>query len=129
MDYIPTYGKDDDKAAFSGKRVHRGLYRTKDGTFLNADVNGAGNILRKEYPHAFDHVDMGYLFATTEVIPFNSLYVTASCAEKTHKAHKQGSGSLARNRYRSNKRIVYQTLFGKGKRIWNPKTAKEQPAA
>lgn len=33
--------------AFSGKRIHRGLYMSGDGITLNADVNGAINILRK----------------------------------------------------------------------------------
>lgn len=32
---------------FSGKRVKRGLYRTKAGLLLNADVNGAANIAGK----------------------------------------------------------------------------------
>lgn len=32
---------------FSGKRIKRGLYQTKSGRLLNADVNGALNILRK----------------------------------------------------------------------------------
>jgi putative transposase len=32
---------------FSGKRVKRGLYKSSDGTLVNADVNGALNILRK----------------------------------------------------------------------------------
>lgn len=55
-DPIPTYGADDpkDSNAFSGKRIKRGLYRAGDGTEWNADLNGAGNILRKEYPYAFD---------------------------------------------------------------------------
>ncbi|MEN8220907.1 MAG: transposase [Pseudomonadota bacterium] len=35
------------KSAFSGKRVKRGLYQSSDGTLVNADVNGAFNILRK----------------------------------------------------------------------------------
>jgi len=38
---------------FSGKRIHRGLYRAKDGTLINADINGAGNIIRKVVPNAF----------------------------------------------------------------------------
>lgn len=46
-DVIPTYGIDDDHVHFSGKRVKRGLYRSADGTFLNADVNGAANVIRK----------------------------------------------------------------------------------
>lgn len=32
---------------FSGKRIKRGLYQSKNGKILNADVNGAYNILRK----------------------------------------------------------------------------------
>jgi len=35
---------------FSGKRVKRGLYRSKTGILINADVNGAYNILRKSKP-------------------------------------------------------------------------------
>lgn len=32
---------------FSGKRIQRGLYRTKDGLLMNADLVGAYNIIRK----------------------------------------------------------------------------------
>jgi len=35
------------KRTFSGKRVKRGLYKSSDETLLNADANGAYNILRK----------------------------------------------------------------------------------
>jgi len=35
------------KRTFSGKRVKRGLYKSSDGTLVNADTNGAYNILRK----------------------------------------------------------------------------------
>ena len=31
----------------SGKRIKRGLYQTADGIVVNADLNGAANILRK----------------------------------------------------------------------------------
>ena len=47
-DDIPVYVEGDEtKHHFSGKRIQRGLYRTSDGTVLNADINGAANILRK----------------------------------------------------------------------------------
>ena len=47
-DLIPVYNADNpQKYYFSGKRIQRGLYRTSDGILLNADVNGALNILRK----------------------------------------------------------------------------------
>lgn len=32
---------------YQGKRIERGLYQTKDGNFINADVNGSLNIMRK----------------------------------------------------------------------------------
>ena len=52
-DYIPTYGVDDEKAKFSGTRIKRGLYRNRDGNVFNADLIGAGNILRKRFPAVF----------------------------------------------------------------------------
>ena len=39
---------------YSGKRVKRGLFVSKDGIKINADCNGSGNIIRKEFPNAFD---------------------------------------------------------------------------
>ena len=47
----------DGKHTFSGKRVKRGLYRANDGRFLNADINGAGNVIRKVAPNAFSEVE------------------------------------------------------------------------
>ena len=32
---------------YCGKRIHRGMFKTSDGTLINADVNGALNILKK----------------------------------------------------------------------------------
>lgn len=46
-DYIPTYGIDDDLFKPTGKRVYRGLYKSQGGIYINADVNGSYNILRK----------------------------------------------------------------------------------
>ena len=47
-DNIPVYNADDPQEyEFSGNRIHRGMYKTKDGITFNADVNGALNILRK----------------------------------------------------------------------------------
>ena len=54
MDMIPIYSETSkDKPSFSGRRIQRGLYRSKDGTVVNADLNSAGNILRKAFPDAF----------------------------------------------------------------------------
>jgi len=41
---------------FSGKRVKRGLYQTNKGVLINADVNGASNIMRKVFPNIFDGI-------------------------------------------------------------------------
>ena len=47
-DVIPVYNDDNPKEyQFSDKRIHHGLYRTSSGKTMNADVNGALNILRK----------------------------------------------------------------------------------
>lgn len=50
-DPIPVYGKEEKEPVFSGKRIKRGLYRHKEGTVSNADINGAANILRKVFPN------------------------------------------------------------------------------
>lgn len=39
---------------FSGKRIKRGLYCSKDGRIINADINGALNIARKVFPEFSD---------------------------------------------------------------------------
>ncbi|WP_339001783.1 transposase [Fusobacterium animalis] len=47
-DEIPIYEKENPQEyVFSGKRIKRGLYQTKKGKLINADCNGALNILRK----------------------------------------------------------------------------------
>ena len=47
-DEIPIYDKENPQEyKFSGKRIKRGLYQTSKGYQLNADCNGALNILRK----------------------------------------------------------------------------------
>jgi len=38
---------------YAGKRVKRGLFRASDGRTINADINGALNIIRKAVPDAF----------------------------------------------------------------------------
>ena len=47
-DDLPIYNADNPQIyEFSGKRVKRGLYQTKNNYLFNADCNGALNILRK----------------------------------------------------------------------------------
>lgn len=47
-DEIPTFDKDNNtKYKFSGKRIKRGLYKSKEGKLIHADTNGSFNIMRK----------------------------------------------------------------------------------
>jgi putative transposase len=46
-DTLPKFGEKPEGWKESGKRVTRGMYRSKDGVRINADCNGAANILRK----------------------------------------------------------------------------------
>ena len=53
-DEIPTYQLGNKvKNIFSGKRISRGMYCSKNKILLNADVNGAANILKKVIPNVF----------------------------------------------------------------------------
>lgn len=48
LDEIPQYNQDNpQKYSFSGKRISRGQYRSSYKVIINADLNGALNILRK----------------------------------------------------------------------------------
>lgn len=47
-DDIPIYKENDNtNYIFSGKRIKRGIYKSKQGKIINADLNGALNILKK----------------------------------------------------------------------------------
>ena len=62
-DDIPVYNADNPREyQFSGKRIHRGQYKTASGKIINADVNGALNIMRKS-----SVVDVNILYGRGEV--------------------------------------------------------------
>lgn len=119
LDAIPAYKKGDTiNHTFSGKRVRRGLYKTNSGFFINADINGAGNILRKEYPYAYDGQNMKYLCETTEVVSYTDIYTgaTSLCKKKyNQKKHTPGLGSCVNHRYKKETRMKYCILWGKSK--------------
>ncbi|AOY84486.2 transposase [Moorena producens JHB] len=46
-DYLPKYGEKPNDWKPSGRRTKRGLYRTAMNWYVNADCNGAANIIRK----------------------------------------------------------------------------------
>ena len=62
-DEIPVYNIDNPKDyEFSGSRIKRGMYKTANGKMLNADINGALNILYKS-----SVVDLSILYGRGEV--------------------------------------------------------------
>lgn len=50
--------QDNGRLKFAGKRVHRGLYRTRDGLLVNADLNAAANVLSKMARQQHQALDM-----------------------------------------------------------------------
>lgn len=64
-DEIPNY-KDETKPKFSGRRIKRGLYKSPTRK-INADVNGAYNIMAKENPN--------YIIGKREQLGFNPILI------------------------------------------------------
>lgn len=55
---------------YAGKRLKRGLFKSKNGTLMNADVNGSANILRKAFPNAFADGIEGVVVRPVRVTPY-----------------------------------------------------------
>ena len=51
---ILFYKEEKPKYKFKGIREERGLYKTRDGKYINADVNAAANIIKKR-KHEFNY--------------------------------------------------------------------------
>ena len=78
LDDLPVYKEGDTQNyTFSGKRIKRGLYRSGNGTLLNADINGAGNVIRKGLPEAFDLMNLHFLTENPRIVSFKDLYQVA----------------------------------------------------
>ena len=67
-DNIPTYHKGNSQEyLFSGKRITRNLYQSKQGKIINADLNGALNILKKsgeELIEELDYLQFNHIFTS-----------------------------------------------------------------
>ena len=62
-DFIPVYSAESTGVCtFSGQRIYRGLYKTASDKTLNADINGALNIMRKS-----NVVDLDILYSRGDV--------------------------------------------------------------
>ena len=55
---------------YAGKRIKRGLFRSANGTLINADCNGSGNILRKAFPNAFADGIEGVVVSPVRITPY-----------------------------------------------------------
>ena len=60
------------KPKFSGKRITRGLYKTRENKLLNADVNRSFNIIKKVIPDVFDQGIKGLPFNPVVVEPLRT---------------------------------------------------------
>ena len=55
------------------------MYKSADGTKLNADINGASNIIRKAVPTAFNKIaDITYV-TSASVWNFDKFYLKRKC--------------------------------------------------
>ena len=54
---------------YQGRRIKRGLFKSKNGTLINADVNGSLNILKKALPNSFDEGIQNLTIRPTRVNP------------------------------------------------------------
>jgi putative transposase len=72
-DILPDYetGKKTN-LEFSGKRIKRGLYQSKEGILLNADCNGSANIGRKIFPNMNNEWDRSVAATPVIVNPLRS---------------------------------------------------------
>ena len=62
LDLDPIPDLKEKNVDFSGMRIQRGLYRSKNGSVINADVNGSYNIMRKEVGDVVIPTDRGFVF-------------------------------------------------------------------
>ncbi len=78
-DTMPKTFNESEKFKFSGKRIKRGLYKSGNGTLINADVNGAMNIGRKANKRIFDTIqDFSYLTKSISICRFSDLNPSAA---------------------------------------------------
>lgn len=110
-DAIPVYGDMAPVPEFSGKRTKRGLYRAEDGTAINADINGASNIIRKAYPYAYNgQEDLSYLYRTVKAVTKEDLHGNRP-AVKTHCKERKSPGAQVRHRERDIRRTQLRQTF------------------
>lgn len=49
------------------RRIHRGLFKSNEGLLINADINGAHQIMKKVVPNAFTQWDRGHVVSPLRI--------------------------------------------------------------
>ena len=95
LDRDPLPELDQERHVFSGARFTRGLYRSSDGTVLNADMNGSANIMRKEFASLAEGIDFSHM-----------IVIRHPDGKKLHPAKKE---IISQARYRRESRKSFRT--------------------
>ncbi len=103
-DEIPVYNADNPvKPKFSGRRVKRGLYKTKDGHLINADANGSLNIGFKTSKHKlFERVSRVCL---TQPVRVNILRESPVTAHSSQVKRASKISRIVYKRFRADSKI------------------------
>jgi len=86
-DELPKFGEKPEGYKPSGKRVERGFYRTVTGFLLNADCNGAANILRK----VSIQLDLDLARVCREALNLTKRYDLFSCLTKSYRRQSEAA--------------------------------------
>ncbi len=112
-DFIPVYGVDDFNVRFSGIREKK-AFTLSNGTVVNADINGGGNIARKEYPEAFKAITRGQavrMMRNIETVKINDIYPDMKVQNKKPYRKKDSRIHAVRHHDRLNKKFEFRIIF------------------
>jgi IS605 OrfB family transposase len=68
LDNEPLYKQD----SYQSRGIKRGLFRNRNGTLINADVNGSLNIIRKAFPNTFVEGIQGVVVPRVRITPYKT---------------------------------------------------------
>jgi putative transposase len=68
LDNEPLYKQD----SYQNRGIKKGLFRNRNGTLINADVNGSLNIIRKAFPNAFVEGIQGVVVPPVRITPYKT---------------------------------------------------------
>jgi len=68
LDNEPLYKQD----SYQSRGIKRGLFRARNGTLINAYVNGSLNIIRKAFPNAFVEGRQGVVVPPVRITPYKT---------------------------------------------------------